>query len=62
MVDIVNVVRHKYPDVVSIQVKKDYVEVVVPEITDAVEDLLFSVIGSACRIHREGVKEKMEVV
>lgn len=61
MVDIVNVVRHKYPDVVSIQVKKDYVEVV-PEITDAVEDLLFSVIGSTCRIHREGVKEKMEVV
>lgn len=56
MVDIVNVVRHKYPDVVSIQVKKDYVEVVVPEITDAVEDLLFSVIGSTCRIHREGVK------
>lgn len=62
MVDIVNVVRHKYLDVVSIQVKKDYVEVVVPEITDAVEDLLFSVIGSTCRIHQEGVKEKMEVV
>jgi len=53
MNDIVSVVRHKYPDVVSINVKKDCVEVVVPEITDAIEDFLFSVVGSACHIRRE---------
>lgn len=62
MGDIVSIVRHKYPDVVSVNVKSGYVEVVVPEITDDVEDLLFSLIGSTCRIHREGVRKRMEVI
>lgn len=53
MGDIVSVVRHKYPDVVSVIVKNDCVEVVVPEITDAIEDFLFSVVGSTCHIRRE---------